>query len=324
MKITILGAGAYGLALGFAFKKNNNSVYVWSKFDEEINELKTKHKTNKLPGITIPEDFVFSTNMEECVKNSKIIVIAVPIIAVDSTIKELKKYISKEQHICIASKGIEQNSCHFAHQIVAQYINSKNISVISGPSFAIDVATDVPIGLAIAGKSRNTINVIKKGLASNTVKLRTSKDMIGIEICGAIKNIIAIASGMIEGMGLPESTQAFLITESIHDIKYLIHEIGGTKKTILTFAGVGDLFLTCTSDKSRNYTLGKMIGEKIDKEVIDKYIENTTIEGLYTLKSMRSLLEKESIKLPIINMIYSIIYKNEDCEELKKFLITKD
>ena len=324
MKIAILGAGAYGLALGFAFKKNNNDICVWSKFEEEINELKTKHTTNKLPGITIPEDFNYSTNMEECVKNAKIIVVAVPIIAVDNTVKELKKYITKKQHICIASKGIEQNSCRFAHRIVAQYINSKNVSVISGPSFAIDVATDVPIGLAIAGKSRNTINVIKKGLASNTIKLRTSKDMIGIELCGALKNIIAIASGMIEGMGLPESTQAFLITESIHDIKYLIHEIGGTKKTILTFAGVGDLFLTCTSDKSRNYTLGKMIGEKADKKDIDKYIENTTIEGLYTLKSMRSLLERESIKLPIINMIYSIIYKSKDCEELKKFLITKD
>ena len=324
MKIAILGAGAYGLALGLALNKNNNKIYVWSKFEEEINELKSKHKTNKLSGIAIPEDFIFSTNMKDCITNAKLIVIAVPIIAVDSTIKELKKYITKEQHICIASKGIEQNSCRFAHQIVSQYINSKNISVISGPSFAIDVATDVPIGLAIAGRSKNTINTVKKALASNTVKLRISKDMIGIEICGAIKNIIAIASGMIQGMGLPESTQAFLITESIHDIKYLIHALGGRKKTILTFAGVGDLFLTCTSDKSRNYTLGKMIGEKTDKKIIEDYIKNTTIEGLYTLKSMRSLLEKESIKLPIINMIYSIIYKSKDCEELKKFLITKD
>lgn len=324
MKIAILGAGAYGLALAFAFKKNKNTIYVWSKFEEEIDELNNKHKTNKLPGIIVPTDFNFSTNLEKTIENAKIIIIAVPIGAIDDTVKELKKYVTKEQHICIASKGIEQKTCLFAHQIVEENIRTKNISIISGPSFAIDVATDVPVGLAIAGKNKNTINTVKSALASNSIKLRTSKDMIGIEICGAIKNIIAIASGMIDGMGLPESTQAFLITESIHDIKYLIHELGGRKKTILTFAGVGDLFLTCTSSKSRNYTLGKMIGENKNKEEINQYINNTTIEGLYTLKSMRSLLENESIKLPIINIIYSIIYRNKNCQELKKFLITKD
>ncbi len=324
MNIAILGAGAYGLALALAFQKNKNKICVWSKFKDEIEDLEKLHYTNKLPGIKIPTSFNFTNNMEQCVLDSNIIVIAVPIIAVKDTINELKKYITKKQHICITSKGIEQKTNMFATDIVKKHINTTNVAVLSGPSFAIDVAADVPIGLSIASKNKNSIEIIKQALESDCIKLRISKDPIGLEICGAIKNVIAIASGMINGMGLPESTQAFLITESIHDIKYLIQQLGGNKKTILSFAGVGDLFLTCTSSKSRNYTLGKMIGEKKTKEEIDNYINNTTIEGLYTLKSIYSLVKKNDINIPIINTIYSIIFNNEDCEKLKKFLIVKD
>ena len=324
MKIAILGAGAYGLALACMFHKNKNKINIWSKFPEEIIELENNHTTKKLPGIKIPADFNFTTNMQECVTDAKIIVIAVPIIAVNNTIKELKQYLTKEQHICITSKGIEQKTNLFATDIIKKHIRTKNIAIISGPSFAIDVAKGVPTGLAIAGYSSKTIQVIKKALESDCIKLRISKDVTGIEICGAVKNVIAIASGMINGMGLPESTQAFLITESIHDIKYLIYKMGGTKKTILTFAGVGDLFLTCTSSKSRNYTLGKMYGERKDKKEIEEFINNTTIEGLYTLKSIHSVINKNSIRLPIIDIIYSIIYKDKDPEILKKFLITKE
>lgn len=324
MKIAILGSGAYGLAIATMFHKNKNKIHVWSKFQNEINELNSTQSTSKLPGIIIPDDFQFTTNMEECVKDAKIIVIAVPIVAVDDTVKELKKYLTKEQHICITSKGIEQKTNLFATDIIRKHIKTKNIVIISGPSFAIDVAKGVPTGLAIAGYKKTSIQVIKKALESNCMKLRISKDVTGIEICGAVKNVIAIASGIINGLGLPESTQAFLITESIHDIKYLIYKLGGTKKTILTFAGVGDLFLTCTSSKSRNYTLGKMYGEKKEKKEIEEFISNTTIEGLYTLKSIHSVINKNSIKLPIIDVIYSIIYKGKDPEILKNFLITKD
>lgn len=324
MKIAILGAGAYGLALSCVFYKNKNEIYIWSKFKEEIDELEKNHCTKKLPNIIIPKDFNFTTNMQKCVENANIIVIAVPIIAINDTIKELQKYIKKEQHICVTSKGIEQNTNLFATDIINKYIKSKNIVVASGPSFAIDVIQGAPTGLAIAGYNKKSVQVVKRALENDCIKLRISKDVIGIEICGAIKNVIAIASGMINGMKLPESTQAFLITESIHDIKYLIFQLGGTKKTILTFAGVGDLFLTCTSEKSRNFTLGKMIGEKRDKKEIEEFINNTTIEGLYTLKAIHSVINKNSIKLPIIDIVYSIVYKEKDPEILKKFLITKD
>ena len=172
--------------------------------------------------------------------------------------------------------------------------------------------------------SRETELKLKQTLQNKYLKLRTTNDIIGIEICGSIKNVIAIASGMLAGMGYPDSTSCMFITESLNDIKNLIKALGGSNKTILSYAGFGDLLLTCTSTKSRNYSFGKIIGEGKSKEEIDNYINTTTIEGLYTLKSIHKLLKKKKVKMPIINLIYDIIFKNTDPQELTKFLIEKE
>ena len=185
------------------------------------------------------------------------------------------------------------------------------------------MATNSPIGLSLAAKDKETRKLVRKLLENDTLKLRDSKDMLGIEICGAIKNVIAIASGMIYGMNYSDSTKAMFITESLHDIKELIFSLGGTKKTILSFAGFGDILLTCTSENSRNFTLGYLIGNKKSKKEIEDYMNNTTIEGLYTLKSIYKLINNKKVKIPIIDLIYDIIYKNKNPEELITFLIKK-
>lgn len=323
MKVTILGAGAYGLALANMFNQNKNDITLWTKFEEEKIKLETERKVKTLPNITLPDTFKYTSNMEEAIKDSKLIVIAVPAGAVNDTSKELAKYYNKNQHICIASKGIEQNTCLFVADVLKKYIKTKNLAVISGGTFAIDMYKECPLGLSLATKNKETENILKKSLQNKYLKLRTTNDIIGIEICGSIKNVIAIASGMLAGMNYPDSTSCMFITESLHDIKNLIKALGGNKKTILTFAGFGDLLLTCTSIKSRNYTLGKMIGEKRPKEEIDEYINNTTIEGLYTLKSIYKLLRKKKVKMPIIDLIYNIIFKDTEPLELTKFLIEK-
>ena len=166
-------------------------------------------------------------------------------------------------------------------------------------------------------------NLLLKPLENDSLKLRESNDIIGVEICGSIKNVIAIAAGMLDGLGYPESTQAMFITESLNDIKELISKLGGNKDTILTFAGFGDLLLTATSTKSRNYTYGTLIGKKLSQKAIDEYVNNTTIEGLYTIKSIYKLLKHKKVRIPIINLIYDIIEKKKKVEELPKFLITK-
>ena len=168
-----------------------------------------------------------------------------------------------------------------------------------------------------------TIQIVKENLANDTLKLRECNDLIGIQICGSIKNVIAIAAGMIKGLGYTESTLAFLINESLHDIKYLIDELGGDKKTVLSYAGVGDLLLTCTSIKSRNYSFGKLIGQGISKEEKEKHLKENTVEGYYTLKSIYKLVRKKKIKMPIIDLIYDIVMNGKNPNLLGEFLINK-
>lgn len=324
MKVTILGSGAYGIALSLMFNENKCDITMWERFEEKTQELlKTRENKTVLPGVKIPENIKITSDLEESMKNSELIVIAIPAGYVDEVSVKMKNFIKKEQHICIASKGIEQDTCLFVDDVVRKYIKTRRLAVISGPSFAVDIAKYVPIGLTISSKNKQTIKVIKKGLQNKYLKLRENNDVVGTEICGSIKNVIAIASGMIDGMELPESTQAMFITESLHDIKQLIKALGGDGKTILSFAGFGDLLLTCTSTKSRNFRFGKLLGERKSKEEIDKFINSTTIEGLYTLKSIHKLLKNKKVDIPIIDLIYDIVFNNEDPEEIKRFLIKK-
>ncbi len=323
MKISILGTGAFGMALANVFYDNKCSIKMWTNSEDERNLLLKSRKSDKIDFV-IPSDIVISTDIEEVMSGSDIIVLAVPAKFIDSTSKEVSKYFKSKQVICIASKGIEQNSCSFLYDIVRNNVNTSNIGVISGGTFAVDIINRVPIGFSLATRSDFTKDVITKAMANYYVKLRPTKDIIGTEICGSIKNVIAIASGMLDGMGYPISTCSMFITESLHDIKALIKALGGNKNTILSFAGFGDLLLTCTSPKSRNYTLGKLIGEGKSREEIDLYIKSTTIEGLYTLYSIKKLLRNKKIKMPIINLIYDIIVNDKDVNELSKFLIEKE
>lgn len=323
MKIGILGTGAYGMALASIFDYNKCNVMMWTNSNEEM-ELLLKNKKSDKIDYNIPSTINISTDIKSVVENSDIIVVAVPAKFVGSVCKEFKDYYKNKQIICIASKGIEQDTCLFLYDVVRNKIKTNNIAVISGGTFAVDIVKKVPVGLSLATKSNSAKELIIKAMQNDYVKLRHTKDIIGTEICGSIKNIIAIASGIIDGMGYPESTSTMFITESLHDIKELINALGGDSKTILSFAGFGDLLLTCTSVKSRNYTLGKIIGENKPREEIDKYIENTTIEGLYTLKSIKKLLRNKKIKMPIINLIYDIIVDKKSPNELVKFLIEKE
>lgn len=324
MKVTILGSGAYGIALALMFNENKCDITLWEKFEEHAEQLrKTRINERVLPNVIIPKNIKIISDLEESIKDSELIVIAIPAGFVDEVAVELAKYIKKEQHICIATKGIEQDTCLFIDDVVQKYIKTKNIAAISGPSFAVDIANHVPIGLTLATKNKKTAALIHQGLENETLKLRDTDDLVGTEICGSIKNVIAIAAGMIDGMGLPESTQAMLITESLHDIKELIKALGGDGKTILSFAGFGDLLLTCTSTKSRNFSFGRLIGSGTSKDEIDNYINNTTIEGLYTLKSIHKLIKNKKVNIPIIDLIHDIVFYDKDPNEIKRFLIEK-
>ena len=321
MKVTILGSGAYGLALGVVLNKNKHDVTLWTPFEKEAKALSETKESPVLKGIKLPDNLKYTTNLE-IVKSADLIIIAIPTAFLNETSKKLKKYYNNEP-ICIATKGIEQGSCRFVYDIIKENLKTDKISVLSGPSFAIDIVNGGTVGLALASQDKETIEIVTKALSNNHFKLRKTHDIIGVEICGAIKNVIAIASGMIAGMNQTESTKAMFLTESLHDIKSLIKGLGSDGDTVLTYAGFGDLLLTATSEKSRNYTLGYMIGNNAPKEEIEKYIKNTTIEGLYTLKAIKELVKDKDVDMPIINLIEEIIYEGKKPKELINFLIKK-
>ena len=322
MKISILGAGAFGLALASIFKENNNDVTVWSRFEEEVASLREKNTNEKIKNIKLPSGIKYTSNLKDTVESSELLVIAIPAEFVDDLVKQLKTLV-KKQYILIASKGIENDTFSFLEEVVRRGINTRKIAVISGPTFAIDIVKSYPVAFTLASRSWTTREVIKKTLINSHVKVRPSRDVVGVEVCGAIKNVISIASGMIEGMNYPESTKAMFITESLHDLKNLIKALGGNKKTILTFAGFGDLLMTATSTKSRNFTFGKMFGENRPKEEIEKYKKETTIEGLYTLESIYNLIKKKKVYMPIIYLIKDIVDGKKEAKSLID-LLTSD
>lgn len=322
MKITILGCGAYGLALASIFNRNKENVVMWTFSKEEEKRLKKTRKSNKLPDYVIPENIKITSSIKRAMNKANLVVIAVPAFAVDEVVKEISNLVTKDMHILLATKGIENDTCDFLTEVIERHITSNKIAVISGPTFAKDIIKEVPIGLSLATTNVRTKNFIKKVMESDITKLRDTQDVIGVQICGAIKNVMAIASGMLNGMQVTDSTKALFLTESLNDIKELIEALGGNKNTILSFSGFGDILMTCTSENSRNFSYGKLIGEG-KLEDAKEYGESTTVEGLYTLKSIKQLIKRENVKMPIVDLISDIINGDKKKEEILKFLIEK-
>ncbi len=323
MKVCILGSGAYGIALSSILVRNKKDITMWTYSEDEAKLLDKKRESEKLKGYKIDKNIKITSNMKDAVYCSDLIVISVPAFAFESTVIELKKYIDKHQRVLIATKGIQQDTCLFLSDVFRKYLKN-SIAVISGPTFAVDIIKEVPIGFSMATKSRKTEKLIRTCFENKTTKFRRTRDIIGIEICGSIKNVMAIASGMLDGMGVTDSTRALFLTESMNDIKELIDALGGKKKSILSFAGFGDILMTCTSPNSRNFSFGYLIGKGGTKKEIDDYLKNTTVEGMYTLKSIHKLVRKKKVKMPIINLINDIINGKKPKEEILRFLIEKE
>lgn len=308
MNITILGCGAFGTALSQMFKENNCNITMWSKFEKEILERKKQYS-----------NLTFTSNLNNAILNTDLLVIAIPIEFLENTIIELKD-IYNNQDILIASKGISQNNNMFATQIIEKYLKVTNIGIISGGTFAEDMINKKIMGLTLATKSNIIIDKVIKTLKNKYLNIETTDDLIGVQICGSIKNVIAIGCGILNGLNYPESTNCLFLTKAIYEIKELIKNLNGNPDTIISFAGLDDIIMTCSSTKSRNYTLGKMLGNKTKQEEINHYIKNTTIEGLYTSKSIYMLSKENNINLPIINLIYNILYQNKSPESIIKYL----
>ena len=323
MRIGLFGTGAYGMALSDVLTYNKHEVIMWTKFPEEKELLEINRANEKLlPGFLLNKEISITNNVEECIKNTDMLIIAIPAAYVDSLCQEMQPYI-RNNHILIATKGIEQGTGLFMDQLVSKYLNTNNIAIISGPSFASDIITKKPVGLSIAGSNKETILLARRALQNDYIKFRECADIIGMEICGSIKNVIALAAGILDGLGTNDSTKAMFITEAMYDMEEILDAFNCNRRTVDSYAGIGDLLLTCTSNKSRNHTFGKLIGSRPERKEIEDYLNNNTVEGYYTLESIYQLLKDKDVIIPIIDLIYEIVVNGKNPELLLEFLVYK-
>ena len=322
MKIGILGCGAYGLALSSVLDKSND-VVMWTKFEEEMNNLKETRSNDKvLPGYKLDSNIDITTDLASCLNNSDLLIIVIPILFFEETIISMKPYI-KDQNILIATKGITTDGL-MAHEVVKKYLDTEKVGILSGPTFAIDLVSKNIAGFSIATKSSETKEVVDKAFIKDNLRIEYITDLVGTEICGSIKNVLAISAGILSGLKSNESGQAMVITGMINEIKNILVGLKADPYTILSLAGIGDIFLTCTSTKSRNFSLGKLIGEGKSNEEIDNYMENTTVEGVYTLKAMKNLLDNNGLVSKDIDIIYNIVFSNRDPKDLLSYYVDKN
>ena len=303
MNILTIGAGAYGLALS-TILSDKNEVTIYSSLEEEINNLKTTYKNENLfPNIELSKKLKFTNKIET---QYDLIVIAIPTNFIKQELLKIKDKIQNTP-ILIASKGTHEGK--LPYQVVKEITKTK-ISVISGPSFAKDMIEKQHITVTLAG------NLSLENLFNEEyITIEKTKDIIGTEICGVVKNIYAIGAGILEGMNVSASTKAAYLTRVVNETKEIIKKLNGKEKTILLSCGIGDTILTCTSTNSRNFTLGYMIGKKENKNQIEDYKNNTTVEGLNSLKEVEKIINIKEFKT--INTIYNIIYNNEQIDILK-------
>lgn len=321
MKLGIIGTGAYAIALTSLLDEKNFSTIMWTKLDNEYNELTNNHTNLSIIDYKLKSNISFTMNLEELSDKSRAIIIAIPAKFLKETIKELKPFYYN-QPILIATKGMVKENNLLIHEYLQKELNTNNIACISGPSFAKDIILKQPIGLTIGSNDLNTLNYFYS-IFSNISNLSIEKvnDIISIELFGIFKNIIAIGSGILNGMNINPSTITKFLYDASLDIKDIIKKLDKDINTFYTYAGFGDYLLTTTSNESRNYTFGYLIGKN---ENYDDYKNKTTIEGLDNLNSIINYLNSKNIKFNLLNLLNDIINKKQNKEELINYLKNKE
>lgn len=317
MKISVLGLGAYGIALAKVLYGNDNTINLWTKFKDEADVVLLKRENSAvLPGVKLPKDIKIYTDLKRCINGSDVIIIAVPTSAVREVSRELSNIINEKQIICVASKGIEIDTNMLMSDVVKQETNTDNICVISGPSFAIELANNSEVGFMLASKKKSISLVLKVCLENGNIKVNTTTDIIGVQVGGAVKNVFAIIMGMLDGMNKSDSTKAAVLSRLVDDLRFIIEILGGKINTVFSYSGIGDMLLTCMSTKSRNYTFGRNIGKGMPACKALEKMSVKTVEGLYTLDSIYDILNERKVEVKSIKTLYSIIHGNMRIENV--------
>lgn len=311
-KVVVLGGGSWGTALALSLSKKGLDIDIWMRDKSQCKSMNHLRENVKyLPGVVIPSNINATDDIESALNGKSIIVSAIPTQAVRESLKMMKKYITKDQIIVNVSKGIEVGSLSRISEIVKQELPENEYAVLSGPSHAEEVARDLPTTVVVASNKRAIAERVQDVFMTPKFRVYTNPDVVGVEIGGAMKNIIALGAGISDGLGYGDNTKAALMSRGIVEVSRLGKKLGGIKATFGGLSGIGDLIVTCTSMHSRNRRAGILIGEgkKLD-EVVESI--GMVVEGVKTTKAAFKLAEKHGIEMPITSEIYNVLYENTD------------
>ena len=321
-KICIIGSGSWGVALAIHLAKQGHKIKMWSFSEEEKDLINNEKKCKFLPDAEIPEGVYCTNSYEEAINGTDFIIHVTPSKFTRNTVKEYKKYVT-DQPIVICSKGFEKDSLMTLDEVVQEEIPSAKIAVLSGPSHAEEVSVAIPTVLVVASKYDALLKLVQDTFMNDKMRIYTSKDVKGVELGGALKNIIAFCAGVAAGIGLGDNTFAALITRGLAELSRLGVSLGGQKETLYGLSGLGDLIVTCLSEHSRNRKAGKLIGQGKTLEETKKE-DGMTIESIDNIEVAYELGKIHGIEMPIVEAVYGILYKNLKPEDAVNMLMNRE
>ncbi len=325
MKIGVIGAGTWGMALARLLANKGYEVTVYSVIEQELRELDRTRAHKNLPGMVIPESIVFSSDKKAFCEGKDILLNVVPSVFVRPTISDLKEYIKEGQIIVDATKGIETGTLYTMSQVIKDVLKEKNVKVValSGPTHAEEVAKDLPTTIVAACEDPDTARSAQNIFMTDNMRVYTNEDVLGVELCGALKNIIALACGISAGLGFGDNAKAAIITRGMAEMIRLGKACGAKQETFSGLAGIGDLIVTATSMHSRNNRCGILIGQGEEPQKAIREI-GMVVEGVNALPAAMELMEKHQVEMPITKMVNGIVNEGTDPREAVIELMRRD
>ena len=321
-KVGIIGSGSWGMSLAIYLANKGNEVKVWSHTEEEKNLINNERKCKYLQKAEIPNNVYCTTDYKEAIEGTELILHVTPSICTRECVKEYKEYISN-QPVIICSKGFEASTLYTLDEVLEEEMPRVKIGVLSGPSHAEEVFLNVPTAIVVASKHGEILKQVQDIFMSETLRVYTSRDVRGVELGGALKNIIAFCAGIAAGMNLGDNTFAALITRGLVEISRLGVELGGSQSTFYGLTGLGDLIVTCMSEHSRNRRAGLLIGQGKTLEETKKIV-GMTIESIDNIETAYKLAKQYKVNVPIINTVYDVLYNNLEPKQALRNLMTRE
>ncbi len=321
--VGVIGSGSFGTALSWLLSSNGHRVTLWSHRQESTDSFEKYHENiDKLPGVKLPANVQYTSDLAAAVKAMDMLILAVPSTAVRETSSKMKELVEKDQIIAVVAKGIEESTLMTMSDIVEDEIPQADVAVLCGPSHAEEVGRGLPTVIVAGARSRRTAVAIQEFCSSPTFRVYTSSDMLGIEVGAALKNVIALAAGTADGLGCGDNTKAALITRGIAEISRLGTAMGGKAETFSGLTGIGDLIVTCASVHSRNRRCGFLIGQG---KTLDEAIEEVhqVVEGVYSAKAAMKLAEKYQVEMPIVEVVNKVLFENLSAKDGLYTLMTR-